>query len=530
MRGAALAGPLSAALVAWAPGPAAAAPDACPTILDACRDAACGARVVRCLLDDPDRAAPEVKEVAKRAAQLWPKARDLRLLLAAAYLADDNAVWALRTLVRWRAAHPDDCEALALIAWTKVRMGLFDDVAPLLEGPACATADAAGTRALLLRALGRHHAGRAAEARGDLARAREQPAAYAEDRGALGALSRIVEPARLRHLAWRVEGIAGWAANPLLGSPNDPQAAAAAEGSGYFDLQAWLRVAPELGAPVRPLLELQPRTVRYLSSAAEGLSTVGLSGRLGAVLDTPGLRVLLAWRPDYLRLDQGDAYEEGPLWYYGGHRAELEVELGPELMVFGGAGVRDFRQLGRSRAEVDLGLGGGVALPARLSLLWAASGRGHLAKDAGYDLVGFNGVTSLNAPLAGPIWARVNLGLGADWYPRSVGRFGDAARRDLTLRAGARLGVTLRSAVRVALAWELTHRDSTIDEYAATDQRVTVRIGWWGDRDLGGPPISAAPAVVPLDWGLEGGAGAEERLQDLLRQDEQVSPSCGCGI
>ncbi|PKN56038.1 MAG: hypothetical protein CVU56_18370, partial [Deltaproteobacteria bacterium HGW-Deltaproteobacteria-14] len=407
-----------------------------------------------------------------------------------------------------------------------------DGAADLVADPRCAGPDAAGTRALLVRALAHHKVGASAAAAADLASARRQPVIDASDAPALSALSRAAEPDRLRHLSWRLEAAVGYSTNPLLGAPNDPAVAEATEGSGLVQLDAWVRLAPDLGGPLRPLLELQPRVARFLSSGAEGLSTLVASGRAGLVLGAGLPRATLAYRPDFVLLEQGDGYSAGPLWYYGAHRTELEVELSRSLVLFAGGGHRTFRELGRGRWEGDLGAGGGAPLTAGAALLWAVNTRAHAANDKGYDLLGATGVFSVDVRLPATLWARANGGVGVDVYPRSEGAFEIAGvRRDLAVRAGLQVGAAPDAGVRIGLGWDMTWRDSTVPEFAATDHRVTLRVSWSGDADVAGPDAVEGALLAPLGWGLGAGeGGAAERVQDLLRRDEQVRPGCGCGL
>ncbi|TNF37758.1 MAG: hypothetical protein EP329_02325 [Deltaproteobacteria bacterium] len=517
---------LTALLTALAAAPASAAP--CPTALAGCADEACAIRYARCALD-----AEADPVAATRAAQkAWPDSGPLAVLVAAAYLKVDNPVWALRTLLYRVIDAPEDCGATVWLAWVKLRLGRADEATAVLADDLCIGRDATGTRALLVRAAAAHKSGAVDAATAALDEARRQPLIDASDVTALDALSRAVEPNRLRAVAWRFEPAAGYATNPLLGAPNDPEVARATDGSGFLQLDAWMRFAPDLGSTVRPFVEAQPRVVRYLGAAAEELSTVTLSGRAGVLVGRGFPRVTLGWRPDYVLIELGDTYAPGPLWYYGAHRAELELEVSPRLLLLAGGGRRDFRELGRSRWEVDLGAGGGLQLVRPVALVWAVTGRSHTAQDEAYDLLGATALFSLDVRLPASLWARANGGLGLDWYARSAGAFGIAdERRDVAVRAGAQLGVTVASAMRVGLGWEMTWRDSTVPDYVATDHRLVLRVSWAREADVAGPtPVDEALAA-PLGWGFDAADGAAgERVQDLLRRDEQVRPGCGCGL
>jgi len=484
-------------------------------------------RSARCLLaaDRNEAALSYLKEEARAR----PDSGRLQVLLAVAYLRNDNAVWAVRTLVRRVSSHPDDCEALTWLAWSKIRLSLFDDVASLLEGEACLDRSAAATRILLLRSLGAHHAGRHDEAKADIRRAGAQDEAYTADRKAMPSLSRVVDPTRLAELSWWLELSGGATSNALLGTPKDVAIGEAAAGSALLQARTRLRYAADLGGPLRPMVELDPRVLRFFSEQAEELSYVDLSGRAGLILDWGIPRILVAYRPDMLHLPGGDQ-PGGSSWYFEAHRGELEVELSPYLLVLGGMGRRTFGEMGRTRLEADVGLGGHAPLSSRLVLLWAFSFRKHWATERFYDLNGLTALASVQAHLPARVRARVSASFAVDDFPESAGFFGDAARRDLTPRLAAVAWAPPLWDARLGLGYELTMRDSTVSKYGGSDHRVTLRIGFWGSLDPPAPPASREQALAELRWGVGSGDGeVEERIQDLLRQDESAGAGCGCG-
>mgnify|MGYP001116841650 CR=1 FL=1 len=72
-------------------------------------------------------------------------------------------------------------------------------------------------------------------------------------------------------------------------------------------------------------------------------------------------------------------------------------------------------------------------------------------------------------------------------------------------------------------------RESTANRYAFDDHRVLARLVWSGDATLTGPAAAADGPAAPMAWDAGDGArGLEERVQDLLRQDEQVQRSSSC--
>jgi len=129
------------------------------------------------------------------------------------------------------------------------------------------------------------------------------------------------------------------------------------------------------------------RSLGYTSEAGRDVSYLLVGGRPGVILGRLP-NALLAYRYEGLLITGGDQYDAGPLWFYQGHRGEVEAGILPSLTVFGGAGRRLFREVGRSRTELDGGGGGNLNLGARARVLGALTGRWHAAEKAPYDLWG----------------------------------------------------------------------------------------------------------------------------------------------
>jgi hypothetical protein len=200
------------------------------------------------------------------------------------------------------------------------------------------------------------------------------------------------------------------------------------------------------------------------------------------------------------------------------------------MLVTAGAGHRRFRELGRTRWEVDASVAGQVASRRLVRVLWAVSGRGQFARDAAYDLGGLTVLANLTARLPGRWTTAATATVFADWYPRSAGFFASDARSDLTIRPGVVAWSPPLAGATVGAGYEFSKRLSSAPSYAFTDHRFLLKVRWGGSADLVLPLRSTTTPAADLPWGLSGeGPGAEERVQDLLRQDEQVQNVCGCG-
>jgi hypothetical protein len=291
---------------------------------------------------------------------------------------------------------------------------------------------------------------------------------------------------------------------------------------------ASLRLLSPVPRLARPAADLEVRALGYGASESRDFSTWQLSARPGLLVDL--LRgVLLAYRFEALQVAAGDRYGSGPLWFSNGHRAELEVALPRSLLVFGGAGRRLFREDGRTRTEADLGVGASVKPAAFVNLLGAVTGRGHWAQNPAYDLWGGTLLVSAEWKLPLKISLRTGI-LGAiDRFPRSAGFFGTSqARRDLLLKASLGLfASTSWEGVRVGATYEASSRSSTASSYSFDDHRVFLKLVWASTWDPFSPRAVEPAGHVALDWGFAK-AGVEERVQDMLRQDEALQRGSSC--
>jgi tetratricopeptide (TPR) repeat protein len=494
-----------------------------------CTNSACavaeGRRIIR------EDGADSARIYLKKQIAEFPESGRLRVLLAAAYVALDNHAWAVRTLSSWIQDHPDDCEALTWLAWADMELGATDQALEQLPETSCAANDPLSTRAFLIRSLIFLSREDREAAREQLQKARANDKAYEADREAADTITRLLEPNRLPDIAFGGEMAGGYTTNALLGAPSDPSSEQSETNSALVQLNQWLRVTPDLGYLVRPGVELQLRLLHFLANHAEPLGYLNLTGRAGLYLDWGVPRVFVAYRPDYLLLSGGDNYDGGALWYVGGHRGEIDFEIARWLMIFAGSGLREFREMGRTRQEVDGGVAGRIELGSQFLLPWALSGRGYWAMDRAYDQAGGTAVVNLVVRLPA-MWSIRGAGsVFADYYPDSKGRFGEENRTDLMFRFGITgWSPPVEEGLRIGVTYELSDRSSTAPLYVFTDHRVVMKVAWDGAVDLGLPDAARARPVADIPWGLSAGADMpEERLTDLLRLDEQVQNVCGCG-
>jgi hypothetical protein len=457
-----------------------------------------------------------------------PESEGLTLALVNAYLEDGNTLWALRTALSYPGE--ESCEMMSWIAWLHFRQGALDEAREALFTGSCWETPPHTARRELLLALIEQQAENETGARAHLKAAHGEKHAFAEDREAIARLvSR--DPGFLPPLSGRLELGLGFTSNALAGSPTDSAATKTDNESPMGQTSTWLRFVAPMGRWVRPAVEVDARAHGFTTESGRDLS-YGLFGV------RPGLFVgwlpsaLLAYRYEGLLLAGGDLYDSGPLWFYDAHRFELEAQLLTSLTVFGGAGRRNFREIGRSRAEVDGGVGGSFELGSRTRIMGALTGRWHGADKAPYDLRGASVLLNAEVRLPASWSTRAGIVAGLDAYHRSAGYFDAASpeltRRDVLLKLSAGVSSpSLAQGLKVGLFYEFSHRDSTIQIYEYVDHRVLAKLQWSFSFDPWLPSAVAAPDHIPIDYGL-GSTALEERIQDLLRQDEAAQRSSSC--
>ena len=465
-----------------------------------------------------------------------PEARDLTLLLAAAYVGDNNAFWAIRTLGPRVDAEASDCGLRVWLAWAHVQVAELDRAREVLNHASCREPGPQSARASLLFAFMTKTEGKDTAAAADLAQAWAAKEMYAADREALSALAQRIDPNQVPELSWKLDVRQGYTSNALLGSPTDPNASKSISdtASNYSQVSGWFRLSPDLHRVVRPALEGEVRTFLLDNPEISALSYISLTGRLGAFVGSRLPRLFVAWRPEYLHLAGGALDTAGPNWYVGSQRAEAELEVKPWLLAFAGGGRRDFRPMIRDRYELDGGLGGQVPLASRLSMVWAVSGRKHWTDFGTYDLWGGTGLVNLLYTFARGFQPRAGVTVASDYYPHWNGYLDTAGstenRRDIFVKATAALWSPFVSGLRFGVLYEYSHRSSTAQLFEFSDHRASVLLTWSGSAELSGPRVVPTLPLADMPWNLgSADGGLKERVQDYLREDERtLQRSCGC--
>jgi len=476
---------------------------------------------------DLKKALTLLKEGIKR----FPESKTLALLLAKAYLADKNDFWALRTLNELLERHPEDCEVNLWLSWLYLRQGSLDDARLALKEAACPEKGPLASRRDLLSSMIEFHANAPDLAKKTLDAAYNAPEAFPEDGEAVALLKTKLDPWHAQPLSWRLELWGGWTSNSYAGSPHDSALKTSSQ-SAFGNFSAWMRFSPNFNFCLHPSMEGDVRMLGYASEAGRDYSFALFSGRPGLLLGGSRWSALAAYRYESMLLSGGDRYKNGPLWFYQAHRAELEASPWPWLTLFFGAGKRHFREIGRTRIEIDGGVGGSYRVLKELNLMGAFSGRWQKAGKEAYDLYGGSLLLSLEYLLPYGMSLRGGFAANIEYYPRSAGYFDalkpDSKRRDILIKPTAGFWSQAWAGFRAGLVYEFADRFSTAAPYAYTDNRVIVKFVWSFSLDPWLPKAFAPNDHVSIDWELRAGDGGDDRIQDLLRQDEALQRGSSC--
>ena len=457
--------------------------------------------------------------------------KSLRLLLARAYLDDGNDFWAIRTLNAAAEAFPDDCTIALWQAWIQIRQGELERAREELSTACTAWAPDQARRALLSAMLEKQ-AGAPLAAQANLDQAAAERFAYPEDRAAISRLRTTVDPGFIPPLSGRLDLAAGFTGNALAGSPVDPTTQGNSTSSPMLAASAFVRLASPHRSWIRPAVDVEARGLGFSADVGRDLSYMMLDARPEIIVGGAGPRMTLAYRYESLLLAGGDRYGKGPIWFFDAHRGEWELEILRVLTFFGGAGRRTFREQGRTRFELDGGVGSGLPVGSRVHLVAALTGRYHDASNDAWDLYGASLLTSAEVRLPRRWSLRAGMLASADRYPRSAGYFDAAAptkaRHDLLFKISASaFAPPLADGVKLGVTYEFSRRDSSATPYSYDDHRILARAIWSFAIDPWLPHAATPVGHVPLDYGLAD-AEAGERVQDLLRQDEAAQRSSSC--
>lgn len=526
---------MAAAAAAWLVSGTASAGGPVGCMAEDCSSIACVELQTLCLIEEDDAEGAVLMLRSKEDA--FRDSGTFHLLLAKAYLSQGNRYWALGTLRAYSDRNPGDCMALSWTAWMLISLAALDEAAELIDTSGCMDGGGAlETRLSLMKTFMALQKGVAGREEKKAFLKKKVKKIFPEDIDLYRFTRAGLMPAHVPPLTLRIDLKTGYTTNALFGSAKDPADPGGKKDSALFAHDLRLALQPMIGPWFAAAGELMSRSNVFFMDHAREFTYVDLAWKAGPVVHmTPGglPRLFLGYRGDVLFLNMADRYDSTPpVVFYEGHRGELELELMPSALFFGGGGRRFFREDVRTRWELDGGLAIQKTLLGRLTLQGAAALRMHKAEGEAYNLYGVSGILMGTLALWRSLGLRIMLAVHGDNYPDSLGYFqAGEIRRDTTFKMGTEIFGSLGKGFGLGCLYEFSNRLSTVDDYRFTDHRIVVKLSFSYGFDFLRLKKHEDEGHVQLDYGLDAkGEGTVQRIQDLLREDEVIrgGASCGC--
>lgn len=454
------------------------------------------------------------------------------LALAEAYLSANNRTWAARVLSRYLDDNEKACNARLFLAWIQLQQGSTAQSRRLLEQAGCSSPPEILARRQLFIAYLELLENRRARAAEFIELARSSPAIFEEDQALLSHLTAAVQPEHVPMATGLVDFANGWTSNGLAGSPVDV-ATPKSSGTAITILDARLRMMTMTDGLLRPLIEGQLRAQQLWSEGTKELSFRTGTGRAGVLFGRGVPRILAVFAADSTQIQGGDRYSPGPLWFSEGQRGELELELPGSIFFMTGAGHRGFREVGRTRTEVDGTIGWATPEAHGLRLISGVSMRYHDARSDAFDSIGLTAVTQGRLTLPKDFEAGVTVSVSTDSFYRSEGAYllpETSTRRDLRWRGTATLYSPPFNQLRLVARYEWTSRVSSAAAYEFADHRILAALEWRIDSDQLGQRIHPTTGRATVNYGALGhqGDSSSSQLRELMRQEETQRRSSTC--
>ncbi|MBT3222893.1 MAG: hypothetical protein HN348_27770 [Proteobacteria bacterium] len=275
---------------------------------------------------------------------------------------------------------------------------------------------------------------------------------------------------------------------------------------------------------------MRAKTLGQLAQEAKDFSHSDLGSRVGLDVGDRGVHFSAAYSTEFLSIAGGDAYKSGPRAFMEAHRAELEFFPVSQVQAFLGFGRRIYRELPRTRTELDGGLATMVALKGGWNLTGVAAGRYYRARHIAFDGFGLTGLVRVVVPLPKEAMLKVRPMLVVDHYSKSASFYGsEVPRRDTMGKLRVGLWTPPLAGMRGGVTYSLGGRKSTIANYTYTDHRLLFELRWDGSWDPFAPRVLEPTdhIVLPYGIGTEHESGLD-RVQDLLRQEDSARRGSSC--
>jgi hypothetical protein len=468
----------------------------------------------------------------KEAYSAHPDESDLVHLMARAYLADGNGIWATRRLLEHVDTHPDDLETRAWATWVLVQDGDLVRGSMMLPESPNPKLGPQHARLALMRA-GVHFFQQEPEKAQQWLRItkRETETLYPEDRAFQRSLRAQILGDPGNPVSARLWFTAGYATNAIETSPQS-EGGEGSVGSVITQLDGVARHEPWTSQWARPRTEARFKI--QVPWSAMDIAYVDLTARVGAELGlASGMRGRLFYSVELFGDNSSDTYTKAPRLFMEAHRGEVEVDLLPELQIFGGGGRRFYRRMDRTRTEADAGLAAIKGFKGGWNLTSIFAARWHHARHPDWTLVGGTALVRVATPLPKGAMLKARAMVLYDLFPEHA-----LSRQDWTFRTqlgpwtppirGWRFGISYAFKSR----WSSGEWDESNDPYSYShpDHRVLLEVRGQGAWDAFGPrKARTSDHHVAFPYGLEEqGATGLDRVQDLLRQEDSARRGSSC--
>ena len=473
----------------------------------------------------------EAIDLLKEGLKHDPDSTQLAHLLSNAYLADGNQYWAIRVLHQ-HFQKTNNCESLSRIVWIHIENKELDRAEELLisEQSRCGSkAGLAAARWKLLHSLVDYYKDRPGSARDLLDAARKEKKHFEEDARLLRFLTNKLDPGRIDPFSIRIEMGVGLNTNAVMTSIIDDQNQGTQSESWLYLNEHEVRFVPPVHRLFRPAFEYRGKAKIFFESDARDYSFYEINGRAGFILGDAPPRAGFYYANQDLLLTGGDKYDEGARWFLEAHRAELEFEVRNWLLIYGGGGRRFFRERARTRDEYDLGAAVRFSLPENLNLSTIIAGRYYNADIDAYDLLGESTLVALYYYYFSDGYFRIAGSVSMDDYFGSVDYFENGiSRRDTVLKAMPSFWSPSKNGFSLGLTYDYTNRKSNVKVYEYEAHEFLLKLRWkWLVDPWSGKPVYLKNHV-PLLYNLGAFGGHEERMQDLLRQEDLSQKGSSC--
>jgi len=324
---------------------------------------------------------------------------------------------------------------------------------------------------------------------------------------------------------------AGYSSNATETSPQS-EGGEGSKGSAIIALDVVVRHEPWTSRWARPHTEARFKT--QVPTSASNFAYADIAVRAGAELGgTEGVRARLLYSFELLGDNTGDAYTTAPRLFMEAHRGEVEVDLLPEVQLFGGGGRRLYRRLDRTRSELD----GGVALvkgwPGGWNLTGIVAGRWQWARHPDWNVVGGTALVRTAFPLPAGAMFKARVMVLRDVYPDHA-----LSRGDWTFRSQAGPWSPSLGGWRLGLTYGVNNRWTSGDwgpsadpySYTRPDHRVLIEVRRQDAWDGGSAWVAEVPnhqLPPPYELTAEVDTGLD-RVQDLLRQEDSARRGSSC--